>query len=270
MACACSSGRTYTLQLIERHQHTRDTFSFDFAALEPLQWKEGDSSKLYVPISGEMVGKKFSYATLPEEHRIRFTTRIRNLRSRYKDTMDRLKVGDFVEVSGPGGHFCLERDGRPALLLSNGVGIATMRPLVLAYDNDGAEVPRMIQINVDSTGSIYEDEFAGIAMKNDRFKSIYADHRQDFYSQVDFASQEIMFTTGLVPHFYVVGSDDFIQNVSGYLMSVGFDLADIITDGQSVGGGCGCSSEESAGCGCGSSGGCGCEGDIAKCDCGKY
>lgn len=262
MACGCSSGTRQVLQLVDTIQHNAITYSFDFASLEPIAWQEGDSSKLFMAIGNKVEGKKFSFATLPDEKKIRFTTRIREEASDYKNEMAKLKVGDFVEITSPGGFFTLIRDDRPILLLSNGVGIATMRSLVKAYDSNQEGIPRLSQINVDNAGEIYRDELADIAYNNNQFKSIYTKNRSEFYEQVDYESQELMFSTGRVPYFYIVGSDDFLVNVSGYLMSVGFDEADIMTDGQSIGGGCGCGSSPEAGCGCGSqtttSSSCGC------------
>lgn len=249
MACGgCSSDRSYTLQLIDKVQHNDTTVSFDFAGLEKFTWKEGDSSKLFVPIDGVMEGMKFSYVTLPEEKLVRFTTRIRHERSDYKEQMNQLTIGDLVEVSEPDGSFALQRDSRPALLLSNGVGIAAMRGLVKSFGKDQEGVNRLTQINVDNTGDLYKEEFEALAERLNSFKSIYVNHREEFYKQVDFESQTLMLTSGYVPLFYVVGSESFLLDVTAYLMSVGFDETDVVTDGQ----GCGSS------CGCGSSGGCGC------------
>lgn len=251
MACGgCGSTQTYTLQFLNKQQHNADTYSFDFAALERMAWKEGDSAKVYMAMDGDLEGKKFSFVTMPEEKVVRFTTRIRQERSNYKDRWDSLVPGDFVEVSSPGGQFSLRRGDRPALLLSNGVGIAAMRTLIKAFAKDSSGVHRLTQINVDSRHHLYEDEFGALAEEVSGFKSFYKDHREDFYPVVDFEAQNLMLATGYVPYFYVVGSDSFVLDVTAYLMRVGFDEADIITDGSSAGG-CG-----GGGCGGCGSGGC--------------
>lgn len=120
----------------------------------------------------------------------------------------------------------------------------------------------MTQINVDSTGTIYDDEFSELESNDNTFKSIYVKHRSEFYKQLDYATQELMFATGRIPYFYVVGSDEFLRDVTASITSVGFDERDILTDGQSVAsissGMCGCGLVTAEECGCGS-GGCGCD-----------
>lgn len=249
MACGgCGSGKTYTLQLVDKEQHNETTLSMSFLSLEPLDWKAGNSAKVFVPIDGVMEGQKYSFVTLPDEKVVKFTTRIRTPLSDYKVAIDSLEKGDIIEVSEPSGEFSLIRDDRPALLLSNGVGIAAVRTLIKEFEKDDAGVGALTQINVDNTGELFKDEFRDIEGKCKGFKSMYVAHRTDFYQQMEFASQDLMLAAGFIPYFYVVGSDDFVLDVTAHLMSIGFDEADIVTDGQGSGGGCGCSS--SGGCGC--------------------
>lgn len=253
MACGCQSGESIPLEVINIVNHNEETVSFDCESILPLSWSEGNSSKLYLNINGDRVGKKFSYATLPEEKTIRFTTRIRNDRSSYKESMSKLSVGDIISVSEPSGNFSLIRDGRPALLLSNGVGIATMRSLVKAYELNQEGVGRLTQINVDRSGELYKDEFESISGLSTQFTSIYTSTRNQFYEKLLYESQNLMFGTGMIPNIYIVGSDNFIIDTMAYLNTLGISNDDIYTDGQvNAQGGCGCSTNlvQSCGCGC--------------------
>ena len=227
----CTCKTRYTLQLINKFQHSDDTFSLDFVSIEPMTWREGDHSNLYVQLpDGRSQHKKFSYATMPEEKVIRFTTRAREPISNYKQHLMGLSVGDFMEVSQPSGHFSLLREDRPVLLLSNGVGIATVRALVKAFMNDPTGINRMIQINVDRSGRIYGDEFDQLS--GGKFQSIYADNRFSFFEEIRNATTELLFGTGKMPFFYVVGSYDFVMSVQGHLLGEGFDYDDILLDKQ--------------------------------------
>ncbi len=238
MPCSCKSGSRTALQLIDKYQDTPDTYTFDFAPIEPLSWKEGDSSALVVDIPevGMEDSRKLSLATLPEEHIVRFTTRIRTERSLYKNRLFHLQVGEFVDITYPEGHFELRREGRPALLLSNGVGIAAMRPLIMSFIQDGEGIGKLQQINVDAGGAIYEDEMTEATEQNAGFRSTYLKHRDELYDEVDAAVHDLMFSTGRMPYFYVVGSDAFVIGMQEYLIASGFDGQDIITDLQ----GCNC------------------------------
>lgn len=261
MACGCHSALTYPVELINIIKHDPVTYSFDFTSPEVNYWQPGDSAKLFLTVSGERIGRKLSLATLPEEGLIRVTTRIRDLRSDYKDRLSKMTVGEIAELSAPSGSFDLMRNGRPAVLLSNGVGIATMRPLIKAFEQDQSGVSKMTQINIDRHGKVYEEELSNLKGIDYQFKSLYVNNRDDYYKKLDFESQQIMFSTGMLPNFYVVGSDEFIADTASHLVSSGFRLNDIYTDGKMIGqgGGCGCSS--GGGCGCGSetvSSGCNC------------
>lgn len=232
MSCSCASALRYRLELVDIIKHNDEVVSFDFKQSEVKGWFEGDSSKLFVTLNGQEVGKKFSYATLPHEERIRFTTRIKLNRSEYKEQLSLLKVGDTLEITEPSGDFKLQRMNRPLVLLSNGVGIAASRSLIKAYEHDQNKIPAIIQINVDSTGDIYKSELDDMMKVHESFKSLYTSHRDDFYKQLDCQTQQLMAMHDVDPYFYVVGSNAFVNGNISHLKSVGFTDADIITDGH--------------------------------------
>lgn len=251
MSCGCGSNssyeKQYDIELINIEKHSEDTFSFDFDA-EKVFWSEGESSKVYMTVNGEKIGKKFSHATMIEESFIRFTTRIREGHSAYKGAMANLRIGDKITISEPSGDFKLKRDNRPVVLLSNGVGIAAVRGLVKRYEKDQTSIPCMIQLNVDGTTRLYKKELDALANSKLQFASYYLSHRTAFYQMVDHEIQLLMRKYVDEPYVYVVGSPQFVQDNVSHLKDVGFDESSIITDGHASGG-CGCSSGE--GCGCG-------------------
>ena len=240
MACSCKTGRRTALQFIDKSQINHKTYNFDFVPIEPMRWKEGDSSALVLQIKslGMEDSRKLSYASMPWEKVVRFTTRITDNPSVLKESLHRLQVGDIVVITYPEGKFSLKREGRPILLLSNGVGIAAIRTLVKAFDENPFAIDHMTQINVDSSGAIYNEEFRDIASRNKGFNSIYVTHRSHFYDALDEAIRDLMFTSGRMPYFYIVGSDSFVSDVKVYLYPLGYDDRDLITDQQ----GCSCGS----------------------------
>ncbi len=249
MSCACASKPRHWLRLENISQDSDETFSFDFSSEEEISWKEGDSSKIFLMVSGTEQGKKFSHATLPSERIIRFTTRVRKDKSAYKAALSELNLGQWLEISMPEGQFALRRDNRPIFLLSNGVGIAATRALVKAFEKDQTMIPELIQINVDSNSAIYRDEFIKLEDELSTFKSKYLKHRGEFYEHLDYELQEAFMRFIQEPLFYVVGSDAFVSDTIVHLEMVGIEPESIITDGHKSGGTCGCSSD--AGCGCG-------------------
>ncbi len=244
MSCACAKEPRHQLKLVNIIDHGSDTFSYDLEQAPVGKWSEGDSSKIFLKVGEKEVGKAFSYATLPQEGVVRFTTRIRKERSEYKEILSQYQIGDYLEITYPKGDFNLRRINRPVLLLSNGVGIAATRSLVKAFEMDLSGVPQMVQLNVDGSGAIYQEEFQAIEDKNHRFKSRYVPNRSAFYEAL---KHEIIYfweNTEERPLFYVVGSEAFVRATTTYLYEAGYTDDDVILDGS----GCGCSS----GGGCGS------------------
>lgn len=251
MNCACATAERSQIELVDIVKHTDEIYSFDFHSQEINQWHEGDSSKLFIKIGDKEISRKFSYATLPSESLIRFTTRIKASRSDYKEVMSKLVTGDVLEITEPSGNFKLLRHNRPLMMLSNGVGIAAIRALIKAYSGDSFGVPELVQINVDQKSTIFKDEFDELVLDLPVFKSHYTMNRKSFYQTLDFELQRMMMDSVNEPYVYVVGSDSFVDDVISYLKGVGFTDEDIITDGHRISGGtCGCS--ENDGCGCGS------------------
>lgn len=245
MACSCTPETCVCktripLQLVEVIKHNETTYSYDFVGLTPLKWKEGDHVNLYLwDQEGKEAGRrKLSFATVASEHRMRFTTRIREPISDYKKALHQMKVGDFAEISPPRGHFSLRREDRPILILSNGVGIATTRALVKAFEMDQTGIGRLTQLNVDQSGRIYEDEFDALSNMTspaNGFRSVYTSNRQDFYQEIDVEIRNLLFGSGRMPLYYLVGSYDFVTALVEYLISQGFEERDIMTDQQSSG-----------------------------------
>lgn len=249
MSCACSEAPRCQLKLTKRIAHNDQTYSFEFSSAEPITWQAGDSSKLYLPMMGHEMGKKFSHANAVGDNTVRFTTRIRPKASLYKQRLDQLQIGDTLEATLPSGHFGLRRDHRPVVLLSNGVGIAAVRPHILAYANDDSAVPQLLQLNVDRSGKLYHSEFEQIANACNGFSSHYSSSRQGFYEQLDYHLQAVIDKHSQSPLIYVVGSDSFVIATMSHLQDRGIQKNDIITDGDRVAGGCGCGEEASCGCG---------------------
>lgn len=249
MGCGCSNEPRHKVILREITLDAEHTYSYHFAYDGSFTWKEGDSSKLFLDVNNEKMGKKFSHASLTHEGTIRFTTRVRPERSDYKESMSRLVCGDIVEISKPKGDFGLTRDRRPVVLLSNGVGIAAVRSLIKSFEQDMTGVPFILQINVDRHEPLYSKEFDRLQQDRDNFKSLYVTNRNLYTGVLDHELQHIMEAFVREPIFHVVGSETFVVETIRHLHLVGFENEAIITDGLSVSGGCGCSS--GGGCGCG-------------------
>ena len=230
MGCGQETRKNFYGELINIIKHDEITYSFDFNSDDIKSWNEGDSSMLIVSVNDTLVGKKFSYASLQEDKYIRFTTRISEACSDYKNVLSGLAKGEYVKISEPTGNFGLKRENRPVVLLSNGVGISAVRSLVKSFVNNQDLIPKMIQFNVDARSNIYKEEFDSYRSELNQFQSYYLSNRKTYYSMLNHELRILLKNDSVVPYIYIVGSESFVSENMTYLLDLGLTENDLIVD----------------------------------------
>ncbi|MHA6250885.1 ferredoxin reductase domain-containing protein [Oceanobacillus sp. CAU 1775] len=196
---------------------------------EDFTWEEG--SYIHLGLEGFNAGEKpnralvrhMSISTIPTENSIGITTRIRENCSEFKATLRTHKIGDKVAVFKTRVNVPLRRENKNVYLLSAGVGLATFRPLVLDYFENGDNVNQIHSLNVDSSKDFL---FKNIFETSDdkKFISEFVDNRKDYYERVkELASDK----DGI---FYVVGSDEFLVQNLEVLREQGIEPGQIMLD----------------------------------------
>lgn len=143
-----------------------------------------------------------------------------------------------------GGNFILHRDGRPALVLSDGVGIEKMKPIILSFIQDYSDVNKMVQLNLGTNAFNYKGEMDEFDKTNLRFSSIYVKNLDEFYEKINSELKKIMFQTGMTPNIYLAGMQAFVETIYSGLEQSGLDKVNIIVGQDDVDAGCdgGCGS----------------------------
>ncbi|MCZ8541405.1 dihydropteridine reductase [Psychrobacillus psychrodurans] len=180
---------------------------------QDFTWEEG--SHTHFALEGFNTGDKpnrslirhMSISTLPHEDAIGITTRIREQCSEFKTILKNLKVGNEVAIFKTHSNVPLKREGKNVYLLSSGVGLATIRPIVLDYLKRSDNVNRLHSLNIDSSKEfLFTEVFQ--SGPNKKFTSQFVDNRKDYYEKVKNLAAD---NEGL---YYVVGSDEFlVQNI---------------------------------------------------------
>lgn len=180
---------------------------------EDFTWEEG--SFTHFALKGFNAGEKpnrslirhMSISTLPHENSIGITTRIREQCSEFKSVLRDLEVGSDVAFFRTFTNVPLRREDKNVYLLSQGVGLATFRPLVLDYFDRADNINHIHSLNIDSSKDfLFTDIFESAPDKN--FTSQFVDGRKDYYEEVKQLATD---KDGL---FYIVGSDEFlVQNI---------------------------------------------------------
>lgn len=130
-----------------------DTYTYKFDIPKGIIWNAGANLHLLpgtldedIKIGKEMV-RHLSVMSLPHEGYMGITTRIREQASDFKKKLQQSQSGDTMRVFGIKNHLPLKRENHPVVLVSMGVGIATIRPMILEYVADQSNIPLIININ---------------------------------------------------------------------------------------------------------------------------
>lgn len=219
----------YRLKITDIVDEANGVKSYYFEKPAELDWLEG----AHVHIGhigydeGELPNKALirhmSITTLPSENKLGFTTKVPGSNSQFKLRLSELKIGDEIIFFKFGSRMYLRRMNRPLILLSMGVGMSTIRPMLLAYVKDPSDISCLINVNVNSTGEfLFRDEFD--PHTNENYHNYWLESRMDYTNLVNnLADKEEAI-------FYIVGSDDFMKDTIKLLNSKGVRNEDIILD----------------------------------------
>ncbi|MBU5212844.1 dihydropteridine reductase [Heyndrickxia oleronia] len=196
---------------------------------EDFTWEEG--SHTHFALEGFNAGDKpnrslirhMSISTLPHENAIGITTRIREQCSEFKSILRNLEVGNEVAIFKTHSNVPLKREDKNVYLLSSGVGLATFRPLVLDYFERADNVNKIHSLNIDSTKNfLFTNIFKSEPDK--KFSAQFVDNRKDYYEEVkNLAADKDAI-------FYVVGSDEFLEQNIEVLREEGIKPEQIMLD----------------------------------------
>lgn len=219
----------YRVKIIDIVEEAKGTKTYYFEKPEDLTWDEG--SHLHVGLKGfddeEQPNKKLvrhmSIATLPSENKLAFTTRVPGSDTEFKEELSKVNVGDEITLFKIGSRMSLRRSGQPVVLISMGVGIATMRPIIHTFIENDEKVPALYNINLDSSGEfVYREELD--KLENDVYKNFWMHNRDSFYKEVKKAVE----IENAV--YYIVGSNPFISNTLKELSKKNVDPKNIMLD----------------------------------------
>jgi ferredoxin--NADP+ reductase len=210
-------------------QEATNTYTYKFNIPQGMTWTAGANLHLlpYGLDKDIEIDKKtihhLSIINLPDEGYIGITTRIREPTSDFKKKLQKAQIGDTMCIFKVKNHMPLKRENHPVVLISMGVGIATMRPLILEYVKDQTNIPAIVNINVDNSGEfIYKKEL--LATEKHGVKNYFTTSRTEM--------KEAIKTTFQLknPQYYIVGSDNFLNNMAGFLLKTHIEKHQIYFD----------------------------------------
>src|SRR5699024_1954250 len=155
--------------------------------------------------------------------RMQLASRIREKCSEFKTELKKLNIGDEVALFKTHSNVPLKRENKNVYMLSSGVGLATLRPLLLDYLERGDYVNHIHSLNIDSSREyLFTYIFESTSKK--KFINQFVDNRDDYYGEVEKLAAD---KSGV---FYVIGSDDFIKQHIKLLGELGINPEQIMLD----------------------------------------
>lgn len=230
----------YPIELLQIIKEASETYTYVFSKPNELSWAEGAHTHLALDRFNEDIGwfekkdiRHFSIMTMEDEGLVGITTRLHPMCSDFKASMKDASVGDTYFLFKVGTRLALRRENRPIVLISSGVGIASLRPLMRAFVNNTEGISSLHHITIDSSGEfLFNDEIQEYS-NNPLFSNEYTNSRAEFY-----AALRNVFSGNSNKYYkdafiYVIGSDEFLFDVRDYLLGCGVTYEQFILDKKS-------------------------------------
>ncbi|MDU2558012.1 MAG: hypothetical protein E7C95_03445 [Anaerococcus prevotii] len=220
--------KIYKVKILDIKDEFKNVKTYTLEKPEGLSWEEGSSFHLAIPgfNEGGEVNKKLvhhlSINTLTDDDTVNFTTKFSIRKSDFKKALLEKEVGDYLEFFKVRCHMKLRRENRPIVLLSMGIGLTTMRPLINKFKKDPSSIPELLSINVARKDNhLFESEISKVDDKI--FRQVWVDSRANFFETL----REMEAKDSI---FYVVGSNEFLLDNIVTLRELGVDDKDIMID----------------------------------------
>ena len=221
----------YRLSIVDIIDESPNTKTYILEKPESLTWDEGSHIHLALEdydkdeVPNKALVRHMSIMSNWDENKIAFTTRFVEPHSPFKEGLAHLTKGDHLKVFKVNSRKTLRRENRPLILVSMGVGLATMRPLIHRFHQDSTSIPMLVNLNVDAhEKALYQDEIEGL--RNDRLQLHWCKSRLELFNALECLNIEN-------PIYYVVGSDLFLRTILKRLKAKGVSKDAIVIDKKS-------------------------------------
>lgn len=224
----------YKARITDIVREKDDTFTYYLDNPKDHSWVSGANTHIALKgfdLNPEKIDKALvhhmSIMTRPREEKIGFTTRIKNLPSRYKKVLSETKPGDELTLYKSKAHMELKREGKDIVCLSMGVAIATFRPFILDYWDNNGGIKSLTLVNVDKE---IIPSYKELLVKKEgiNYEGINFTNREDFNKKLE----ELMENKDCI--FYIAGSDQMMAETCKKLLKAGFTKEAIQLDRKEI------------------------------------
>ncbi len=169
----------FKVRLLGKKQEARGTKTFFFERPKGFSYLAGQyiyitlPKLLYPDERGDT--RHFTLSSSPTEDKFAITTRMRET-SGFKKTLDEMKTGEELSISGPNGTFVLDREKTKTsqVMIAGGIGVTPYRSIIKYVADKKLHVPiHLIYSNSIPEEIAFRDELDKIAVQNPNIKITY-------------------------------------------------------------------------------------------------
>ncbi|SRR5258708_4420035 len=211
------------LTLINRKQEVENCFSFIFKPENSLSWKAGQFLHYHLddPKPDEReTNRFFSIAAAPFEENVMLTTKFMpGDGSTFKQDLQKLSLGQTLEVSGPNGSFIVEDPEKKYVFIAGGIGITPFRAILLQLNYEQKPINVTLLYANRNDQIIYQNELDVLNLNNPNFQIHYLIDPQ----KVDEQTVRSLVPDLKTPIFYISGPEPMVQAIETMLEGMGIE-----------------------------------------------
>lgn len=197
--------------LLKKIKESPSVYTYYFEKPEGFSWTPGTHVHLAFPAFKDSQGnihrefvRHFSIMNLDSEPYIAISTRIGAEGSLYKRSMMSLELGEKMILFKPVNDLPLLRAEKNVVLLSMGGGAATVKPYIEAFLEDPTGIASMRHLTISKKGETLYKTLADRSASKVLWQYF---HQREAYLEA------IKALATAETHFYVVGSDAFLEGM---------------------------------------------------------
>lgn len=205
-----------------------DVIRLAFTRPEGYVFSAGQWLRLTLTTDGGSETKTFSLSSAPGDPELEMATRLSG--SAFKQALARLRPGDPVGVSPPGGRLSLPGNATRAAFLTGGVGVTPVRSMLRDAMQRGARFDDVVMLygNRDPECALYLDEFEAMARIGVRVVPIYEHPAAGWtgeagYITASLVTRHVDLADGRP--VYVTGPPPMVAAMDAVLDELGIELA---------------------------------------------
>ena len=228
------------LKLLKKKVEANGAKSFVFKPEKNIKFLPGQHMYFTLPSLTENNTHLFTISVSPTEgNNIQFTTRIRE-ESEFKQTLNKLSIGEYIEAEGPSGTFIIdEKEKGPHVLIAGGIGITPFRSIIVYHADKKLSTPiHLIYSNKSPDTTVFRQELGKLTKSNDNFNAdfIYTNPQTQSKSELN-RRIDIKMLNNLIPKtdqaistFWVCGPPSFVASMQSILKNMKINSKKIRTE----------------------------------------